>query len=54
LHTSLKDSLFAPSGTLHNGTKPNNAHITVTSLSSTQHKEIVAKIKNELDKLFKF
>jgi hypothetical protein len=54
LQTSLKDNLTAPNGTIHSGTKPNNAHITVTSLSSTQHKEIVAEIKNELDKLFKF
>jgi len=54
--TPLKDNynLVVPNGTIHSGTKPNDAHITVTSLTSTQQKEIVAEIKNELDKHLKF
>jgi hypothetical protein len=46
LHTSLKDSLFAPNGTLHNGTsthevKMNDLSTNFTSLTTAQQNSIV-------------
>ena len=50
LHTSLKDSLFAPSGTLHNGTSTHEVRINdlstnFTSLTTAQQNAIIEGLK---------
>jgi hypothetical protein len=54
LHTTSEDSLFAPNGTLHSGTRPNDLRNYFTSLTTEQQNAIIEASKDLIYRPMKY